>query len=152
MKTIKEFDYDLWAVEKNKTKKYFVRVKATGEVSEVSHEVMKVLLSEEKRMRRNKEKSIYNPTLSLDYINTESKDAESYWLVDALQDVQEQHLFNEFKREFINNLTAKQKEIYFKCIIGEYSVTEYAVKTGKSRQAVMKTILQIREKAKKFFT
>ena len=49
-KTPKEFDYDLWTTEEGK---YMVRVKATGEVTEVSREVMKALRAEEKRMRRS---------------------------------------------------------------------------------------------------
>ena len=31
MKTLKEFDYDLWAIEENERKRYFARIKATGE-------------------------------------------------------------------------------------------------------------------------
>ena len=49
-KTPKEFDYDLWTTEEGK---YMVRVKATGEVTEVGREVMKALRAEEKRMRRS---------------------------------------------------------------------------------------------------
>ena len=36
MKTIKEFDYDLWAVDVEGKKQYFCRVKATGEECEIS--------------------------------------------------------------------------------------------------------------------
>ena len=43
MKALKEFDYNLWTTEENGVKKYFVGVKATGEVTEVDAEVMKVL-------------------------------------------------------------------------------------------------------------
>ena len=31
MKTLREFDYDLWAVMDNGKKRYFARIKATGE-------------------------------------------------------------------------------------------------------------------------
>ena len=41
MKTLKEFDYDLWAIEENGRKRYFARIKATGEETEVSLEVMR---------------------------------------------------------------------------------------------------------------
>ena len=44
MKTLKEFDYDLWAIEENGRKRYFARIKATGEETEVSLEVMRLLL------------------------------------------------------------------------------------------------------------
>ena len=51
MKTLKEFDYDLWAIEENGGKRYFARIKATGEEAEVSLEVMRLLLRQEKQMR-----------------------------------------------------------------------------------------------------
>ena len=59
MKALKEFDYNLWTTEENGVKKYFVGVKATGEVTEVDAEVMKVLRNEEKKMRRHIEEEIY---------------------------------------------------------------------------------------------
>ena len=69
MKTLKEFDYDLWAIEENGRKRYFARIKATGEETEVSLEVMRLLLSQEKQMRREyaKQQTI-GPILSLDAI------------------------------------------------------------------------------------
>ena len=48
-KTPVEFDYDLWTTEDGKC---MVRVKITGEVTEVDREVMKILRLEEKQMRR----------------------------------------------------------------------------------------------------
>lgn len=48
-KTPVEFDYDLWTTEDGKC---MVRIKATGEVTEVERTVMQVLRSEEKRFRR----------------------------------------------------------------------------------------------------
>ena len=36
MKALKEFDYNLWTTEEDGGKKYFVGVKATGEVTEMS--------------------------------------------------------------------------------------------------------------------
>ena len=49
-KTPVEFDYDLWTTEDGKC---MVRVKNTGEVTEVDREVMKILRTEEKRLRRS---------------------------------------------------------------------------------------------------
>ena len=49
-KTPVEFDYDLWTTEDGKC---MVRVKATGEVTEVEQKIMKVLRAEEKRIRRS---------------------------------------------------------------------------------------------------
>ena len=70
MKTLKEFDYDLWAIEENGRKRYFARIKATGEETEVSLEVMRLLLRQEKQMRREyaKQQTI-GPVLSLDAIH-----------------------------------------------------------------------------------
>ena len=48
-KTPIAFDYDLWTTEDGKC---MVRVKITGEVTEVDREVMKALRAEEKRIRR----------------------------------------------------------------------------------------------------
>ena len=58
MKTLKEFDYDLWAEEKDGQKRYYVRVKSTREVTEVSIEVMRILANDEKKMRRNIKKEL----------------------------------------------------------------------------------------------
>ena len=52
MKTLCEFDYDLWAIVDNGKKRYFVRIKATGEETEITLDVMRLLLSQEKQMRR----------------------------------------------------------------------------------------------------
>ena len=49
-KTPIEFDYDLWTMEDGKC---MVRVKATGEVTEVDREIMKALRAEEKKLRRS---------------------------------------------------------------------------------------------------
>lgn len=49
-KTPIEFDYDLWISEDGKC---MVRVKATGETTEVDREVMKALRNEEKKLRRS---------------------------------------------------------------------------------------------------
>ena len=43
MKALKDFDYNLWTTGENGVKKYFVGIKATGEVTEVDAEVMKLL-------------------------------------------------------------------------------------------------------------
>ena len=46
-KTTIAFDYDLWTTEDGKC---MVRVKRTGEVSEVDRKVMRILRAEEKRI------------------------------------------------------------------------------------------------------
>ena len=54
-KTPIEFDYDLWTTEDGKC---MVRVKITGEVTEVDRKVMRILRAEEKRIRRSYEMCI----------------------------------------------------------------------------------------------
>ncbi len=74
-KTPKEFDYDLWTTEDGK---WMVRIKSTGEVTEVDREVMKALRAEEKWMRRKMTgapvpgaEEATTTILSLDYVSYE---------------------------------------------------------------------------------
>lgn len=60
MKTLKDFDYNLWTTEENGIKKYYVRTKTTGEVTEVDAGVMRLLRSEEKKMRRYIKEKTYS--------------------------------------------------------------------------------------------
>ena len=71
MKTLHEFDYDLWAIEDNGKKRYFARIKATGEETEISLKVMRLLLAQEKQMRREyaKRQSV-GTVLSLDSVSS----------------------------------------------------------------------------------
>lgn len=82
MKALKEFDYNLWTTEENGVKKYFVGVKATGEVTEVDAEVMKVLRNEEKKMRRHiEEEGELGAPLSLD--SAVGDENNSTWMTDT---------------------------------------------------------------------
>lgn len=81
MKALKEFDYNLWTTEENGVKKYFVGVKATGEVTEVDAEVMKVLRNEEKKMRRHIEEGELGAPLSLD--SAVGDENNSTWMTDT---------------------------------------------------------------------
>lgn len=45
MKTLPEFEYDLWAITENDEKRFYARVKATGEVTEISIDVMRYLFT-----------------------------------------------------------------------------------------------------------
>lgn len=151
MKTIKEFDYDLWAIEENGEKKYFSRVKSTGEESEISHDVMKFLLSEEKRMRRDIQKRIDNPTLSIDNLEGVCESTDSNWLIDEAQDVETQVLTGILEEELISTLTSKQRKIYFMCVKDGMSLHKFAETYHVSYGAVFDSIEAIRKKSKKFF-
>jgi hypothetical protein len=113
-KTPVEFDYDLWTTEDGKC---MVRVKITGEVTEVDREVMKILRVEEKRVRRSygtddvyaDEPSDSTPTLlSLDAIPSEEREA-SAWLLDP-SDFTKETAFNAGVSDFLKYLTAKSTE------------------------------------------
>ena len=72
MQTLKEFDYNLWTTEENGIKKYWVGVKATGEVVEVDLEVMRLLRNEEKKLRREiEDQSEMGTVLSLDDVSND---------------------------------------------------------------------------------
>ena len=84
-KTPVEFDYDLWTTEDGKC---MVRVKLTGEVTEVDRDVMRILRSEEKKLRRSftgsssdEEENAEQSVLSLDSLPYDDVKAAA-WLAD----------------------------------------------------------------------
>lgn len=149
-KTPIEFDYDLWTTEDGKC---MVRVKLTGEVTEVDREVMKALRAEEKRLRRsytvgNLDDS-EDSTLSLDALPDDDVKA-SAWLADphdCMKDVELSMLEEELKQ----TLTPTQLSIYMACIINGQTPTGYAKDHNMKRQSVNDAITLIRKKAKKIF-
>ena len=152
MKTLREFDYDLWATEENGRKRYFARVKATGEESEISIEVMRFLLSQEKKLRREYAKQkIYGRILSLDAICHGGEMDEAAWMQDTQQDIESNVLWADIKKDFCTMLTDNQLSVFNECLIGGESQTAYAAMHGISAPMVNKQIRAIREKAKKYF-
>ena len=153
MKTLREFDYDLWAIESNGKKRYFARIKATGEETEISLKVMRLLLNQEKQMRREfaKKKKI-GTVLSLDAICDEGDVDESAWLQDTRQIIDADILWKDIKNDFSKRLTDKQLSIFNECLIEGISQTAYAAVHDISISMVNKQIRTIREKAKKYFT
>lgn len=152
MKTLKEFDYDLWAIGENGRKKYFARIKATGEETEVSLEVMRLLLSQEKQMRREyaKQQTI-GPVLSLDAIRDGGSMDESAWLLDMRQRIDSEVLTAELRDAFCKTLTESQRSIFRECLIEGKSQSVYAAEHGMARQSVHDAIALIRKKAKIYF-
>ena len=153
MKTLKEFDYDLWAIEENGRKRYFARIKATGEETEVSLEVMRLLLSQEKQMRREyaKQQTI-GPVLSFDAIRDGGSMDESAWLLDTRQRIDSEVLTAELTDAFCKMLTDSQRSIFTECLIEGKSQTAYAAEHGISVPMVNKQIRAIRGKAKIYFS
>lgn len=152
-KTPKEFDYDLWTTEDGKC---MVRVKTTGEVTEVDRAVMQVLRAEEKRLRRalSTENEPCGPekpvptTLSLDALPEDV--ADSRWLADT-RDYTEEITTKLLEKKLQESLTPTQYGIYQACILNGISYKVYADQMGVSYQSVQNTIRLIQKKAKNIF-
>lgn len=129
-KTPKEFDYDLWTTEDGKC---MVRIKSTGEETEVDREVMKALRAEEKWLRRRMtgapvpgDEEATTTILSLDYVSYEgSEDMSPAWL-ESPENIENEVLVQLIETELKRSLTAKQLSFYEECLMGGISVSEYA--------------------------
>lgn len=148
MFTLKEFDYDLWTTQEGGTKHYWARVKATGEVAEISIEIMRCLRAEEKRIYREIEDSRKRGAmLSLEFLYDEEK---SGWLSDY--GIGASEMENALTEEaFRRLLTPAQLSVFDECLINGKSQVAYAAEHGVTKQSVFDTIAQIRKKAKKYF-
>lgn len=143
MKALKDFDYNLWTTEENGVKKYFVGIKATGEITEVDAEVMKLLRNEEKKMRRHIEEEIELGTpLSLD--SAAGDESNSTWLTDSTN-LQEEVTTQMLRAEFERSLTEFQLTIFKECMEGSMPYAEFAKQKGVHITAI--TIRQSRSSA-----
>ena len=122
-KTPVEFDYDLWTTEDGKC---MVRVKATGETTEVDREVMKALRNEEKKLRRSYdtggasdsedgEETQPSSVLSLDAVPEDEVNAPT-WLADP-HDFTNEVVTKIQEAEFMEQLTAREREVFLFCIM-----------------------------------
>lgn len=132
-----------------------VRVKITGEVTEVSREIMRLLRAEEKRIRRDRiSKSSYSDVQyrSVLYLDDmpEEDDVKDTWLADK-SDFTDDIMVAFLKEEFISTLTTRQKEVFDECIITGVTLSDYAKTHGVSVARVSKIIADIQKKAKNFF-
>ena len=153
LKTLAEFDYDLWTTEDGKC---MVRVKTSGEVTEVDRTVMQALRAEEKWLRRD--------SIPVKGLHTEGKSTPmilslnvlpeeivvSSWLADDC-DYAEEISTKLLERSLRESLTPTQYSIYQACVLNGASYKAYARQMGISYQSVQKTIHLIRKKAKKIF-
>lgn len=148
MFTLKEFDYDLWTTQEGGTKHYWARVKTTGEVAEISIEIMRCLRAEEKRIYREIEASRKRGAmLSLEFLYDEEKEG---WLSDyGIGASEMESILTE--EAFRQLLTPAQLSVFNECLIEGKSQTAYAAIHGISVPVVNKHIHAIRKKAKKFF-
>lgn len=147
---LKAFDYDLWTTEEYSKKKYWVRVKETKEVSEITHEVMKYLRCEEKRIRREIDVTDIRNSVDLSYDTTPTDNQDSIWLQDSTN-IEDDCITKQLINEFRNLLTPTQLIIFNECLYGGKSQTEFATEHGVKKQSVGDSIKLIRKKAKNFF-
>ena len=126
MKTIREFDYDLWTTNEDGRKRYFARVKKTGEVTEISLEVRRYLMSLEKQMRREEIQKGFGTIMSLDTMICDDDMCDSMWLLDKTQDAEDDIIFEEMAAEFADTLTPLQRSIFYECMLGGKKLVEYA--------------------------
>ena len=135
-KTPVEFDYDLWTTEDGKC---MVRVKITGEVTEVDREVMKILRAEEKMLRRSYgsdgasededgEEKTSDAVLSLDAM-PEDDVKTAAWLADSY-DLAKEVTMQLMVKTFYAGLTEKQRGVFEHCMIAGESLSSYAREIG----------------------
>ncbi len=148
MPKVKEFDYDLWTTVEDGRKHYWAKVRSTGEITEISHEVIKYLRAEEKKAYREIEFGRNSESiLSLDELHADNE--ESSWFEDhgiGMSEMETPIMEEEFRKM----LTPNQLEIYEQCLLGEYNIRDFARKKGVHHKAVEKSISQIQFKFKKY--
>ncbi|MBR4232536.1 MAG: hypothetical protein IKR95_04935 [Oscillospiraceae bacterium] len=150
METIRlnDFDYDLWTSGPEGAKRYWARVRSTGQVTEIDHEVMKYLRKEEKRgYRELADMTVRGTALSLD---SPTSGEPGDWAEDRRANMKETE-FGIFEEEFRNTLTPNQLAVYESCMLGSCGVREYARRKGVDHTAVIRTMKAIRKKTEKFF-
>ncbi len=154
-KTPADFDYDLWTTEDGK---YMVRLKRTGEVTEVSHETMKYLRAEEKRVRRSMQgvpvaeaENEFESILSLSYVSYENGEGmEPTWLEDPVR-MEDTVMVGMLESELLSVLTLKQRDVYEKCLIGGMKLREYAALNALNVRTVFDSKTAIQKKFKKIW-
>lgn len=156
-KTPAEFDYDLWTTEDGKC---MVRVKRTGEVSEVDRDVMRVLRAEEKKIRRSyesgntSEEEDGNEThtesvLSLDALPDDDVKSPA-WLADPANHVDEV-IYEMMLEAFCATLPPKQLDVFLNCMVPRKSLSAYAKEIGVDYTTIKEARNAIRKKYKIFF-
>ncbi len=149
MKTLKEFDYDLWTTNEDGKKRYFARVKKTGEVTEISLEVRRYLMSLEKQMRREEMQKGFGTIMSMDAMICDDDMCDSIWLLDKTQDAEDDIIFEEMAAEFADTLTPLQRSVFYECMLDGKKLVEYASEHNMNPRCVAAAVKLIRKKAKK---
>ena len=150
MKELKDFDYEFKVTEENASKKYWVHMKGTSELVEVSQEVLNFLRCEERELRRDMSAVYKRGGPDLSYDAHSGVDQDSSWLVDP-HDLETGVIEGLNIKEFQSTLTAFQRSVLEECILGGKTHEEYAQEHGIGKSAVSKHTMLIRKKAKYFF-
>ena len=156
-KTPIAFDYDLWTTEDGKC---MVRVKRTGEVSEVDRKVMRILRAEEKRIRRSYgsdntsededgAEKISDTVLSLDAM-PEDDVKSAAWLADS-RDCMEELITALKEKELLSILTEKQRELYLAMTREGLTLREFARRKGIGIRAAFDLKAAVQKKISKNF-
>ena len=125
-----------------------MRVKQTGEVSEVSIDVLRFLRSEEKSIRRLK-KVLHDREADL-YLDLFCNDEfGECWLVDP-KDYLDEAIAHLLVEEFKHTLSARQMDVYHRCIVEGISIREYAREHHLDYKSVFSAITGIRKNFKNF--
>lgn len=155
MKTPIEFDYDLWTTEDGKC---MVRVKSTGEVTEVDRDVMRLLRAEEKKLRRSMTgvpisgcEDETATLLTLDYVSYQSgEDMAPAWAEDV-KNYTDETITNIMLEDFKHSLSDLELSVFECCMMNGMTVREYALRHKISKSYASKIKNAIREKIKNFF-
>ena len=145
MPKVKEFDYDLWTTVENGNKHYWAKVRSTGEITEISHEVIKFLRAEEKRTHRENEQSHEREFV---YSLEDADDKDENWFEDHGVGMSEMET-PLMEEEFQKTLTPIQLEVYEECLLGGCEVNEYAMLRNIDRKKIESVVRSIRRKFKK---
>ena len=144
MPKVKEFDYDLWTTVEDGEKHYWAKVRSTGEITEISHEVIKFLRAEEKKVYREIEFNRNSESvLSLDELHAD--DEEPSWFEDhgiGMSEMETPLIEEEFRK----TLTPIQFEVYQKCMLEGCGIREFARKKNIDHKTIVRIVRSIREK------
>lgn len=153
MRSNNDFDYNLWKDNKGNC---FVRVKSTGEVSEVSVEVLRLLRLEEVRTYREKQGiPVYVlkdgrmaemercQAIPLEFIENDIK-----YTNNRLSECENNVFLNTLEAEIKKVLTVREYFVYRHCLIQGKRISQYAQEIGVSQPYISKLITKIRKKIK----
>ena len=157
-KTPIAFDYDLWTTEDGKC---MVRIKRTGEVTEVDRKVMRMLRAEEKKIRRTFDTGTDrgdedtpevspNVILSLDAIPEDDVNSPA-WIADP-NDYEEEVTTALMTQAFCARLSQRQLGVFQNCIVNGKSASAYAREIGVDYTTVLEARDAIRKKFKLFLS